>query len=79
MSRSPQEDIIAALLARLGGDVTITPKELYDAADLDLTRTDDPISRSLRFTAKPPPLTLVGELVNGDTLEIETHGNTRQH
>lgn len=66
MTKSPQESIIAILIARLGGDVRITPKEFYDADNLELTRIEDPSSMDMRFTSKLPPVELVGELVEDE-------------
>ena len=73
MTKTPQEQIIAVLIHKLGGDVTITPKDWITADELELTRWDDPSTLGMRFTAKFPPVELIGELVDGQP-EIEAHG-----
>ena len=73
MTKSPQEQIIAVLIHKLGGDVTISPLEWITADGLELTRWDDPSTLGMRFTAKFPPVELVGELVD-EQRELEARG-----
>jgi len=70
VTKTPQEIIIAALVAKLGGEVHITAKEYDDAEDLELYRQDDPASftAAMGFKVRKPPVILEGELAN----EIET-------
>jgi len=73
MTKTPQEAMIAILIHKLGGDVTITPLDLDAADNLELTRWDDPSTLGMRFTAKFPPVELVGELVD-EQRELEARG-----
>jgi len=67
MTMTQQEAMIAILIHKLGGEVTITPRDLSTADDLELTQWYDPVSMGTRFTAKFPPVELVGELVDDET------------
>lgn len=44
MTKTPQEIIIAALVAKLGGEVHISMREYEDAEEFELYRMDDPAS-----------------------------------
>jgi hypothetical protein len=66
MTKTPQEIIIAALVAKLGGEVQITAKEYDEAEELELLRQDDPgsFTGALGFKVRKPPVILEGALVN---------------
>jgi hypothetical protein len=65
VSKSPQEIIIAALVAKLGGEVHIYMKEYLDAEDLELLRLDNPeFHAAMGFKVREPPVILEGELAN---------------
>lgn len=77
MTKTPQEIIIAALVAKLGGEVHITVKEYMDAEDLELLRQDDPASftRAMGFKVRKPPVIIEGELAN----ELEPRRDTPEN
>jgi len=66
MTKTPQEIIIAALVAKLGGEVHITVREYEEAEDLELFREDDPASftTTMGFKVRKPPVIVEGELAN---------------
>jgi len=66
MTKTPQELIIAALVARLGGEVHISAKEYLEAEELELLRQDDPASftHAMGFKVRKPPAIIEGELAN---------------
>lgn len=64
MTKTPQEIIIAALVAKLGGRVDISDKEYADAEDLDLMRLNDPTAFGISFKVQAPPVVVKGEVVN---------------
>ena len=66
MTKSSQEIIIAALVAKLGGEVHISMHEYEEAEDLELLRQDDPTSftAAMGFKVRKPPVILEGELAN---------------
>lgn len=66
MSKMPQEIILAALVAKLGGEVCISVKEYEEAEDLELLRQDDPTSLTdaMGFKVRKPPVIIEGELAN---------------
>jgi hypothetical protein len=66
MTKTPQEIIIAALVAKLGGEVHISMREYEDAEDLELYRQDDPASftAGVGFKVRKPPVILEGALAN---------------
>lgn len=65
MTKMPQEIIIAALVAKLGGEVHIYMKEYLEAGDLELLRLDNPeFHAAMGFKVRKPPVVLVGELAN---------------
>ena len=66
MTKTPQEIIIAALVAKLGGEVHISTREYAEAEDLELYRHDDPASPTtgMGFKVRKPPVILEGELAN---------------
>ena len=66
MTKTPQEIIIAALVAKLGGEAQISIKEYMEAEDLELLRQDDPASftHAMGFKVRKPPVVIEGELAN---------------
>jgi hypothetical protein len=66
MTKTPQEIIIAALVAKLGGEAHITMREYEEAEDLELMRQDNPAScvEAMGFKVRKPPVILEGELAN---------------
>lgn len=57
---------MAALVARLGGQVHISMKEYMEAEELELLRHDDPASftHAIGFEVRKPPVIIEGELAN---------------
>ena len=65
MTKTPQEIIIAALVAKLGGEVHISMLEYEEAEDLELMREDNPMFHSaMGFKVRKPPVIIEGELAN---------------
>ena len=65
MTKTPQEIIIAALVAKLGGEVHISMREYMEAEDLELLRLDKPEFHSaMGFKVRKPPVIIEGELAN---------------
>ena len=59
--------VVIALVRRLGGDVTLTAKELMEAADLELQRNDPPDFRNaIRYRVRTAPVTIEGEAIVGE-------------
>lgn len=73
MTKTAQEIIIAALVAKLGGEAHISVKEYEDAEDLELLRLGNPDFGSVvGFKVRKPPVIIEGQLAN----EIEAaHGD----
>jgi len=71
MTKTPQEIVIAALVAKLGGEARISAKEYLEAEELELLRQDDPASFTqwMGFKVKKPPVVIEGELAN--ELEVQ--------
>jgi hypothetical protein len=70
MSKTPQEAIIAILIERLGGDVTISPREIDDADEIELFRMENISGLGMRFTTRRA-IEVVGEIVD-TPLELES-------
>jgi len=66
MSKYHERAIIAALIAKLGGEVTLYPRDIIEAEDFELVRWDDPASGGIRLTATPPAVELIGEVVEDE-------------
>ena len=66
MTKTPQEIIIAVLVAKLGGEVRISMREYEEAEDLELLRQGDPASftAAVGFKVRKPPVIIEGELAN---------------
>jgi hypothetical protein len=64
MTKTSEEAVIAILVARLGGSVTITPREFIDADSMELSRADDLMTGGFRLMSREAPIELVGELAN---------------
>lgn len=66
MTKTPQEVVIAALVAKLGGEVQISAKEYEDAEGLELLRQDDIASFTVAMglRVRKPPVVIEGELAN---------------
>lgn len=62
---SAETVVIAALIRRLGGEVTLTEKELREAMDLELQRHDAADwSGNVSYRVRPAPVTVQGETVD---------------
>ena len=70
MSTHDELTLMAAIISKLGGEVTIYPRDILMADDLELVRWDDPATGDIRFTARPKPVELVGEIVDDGPREI---------
>ncbi|BCW47962.1 DUF6221 family protein [Arthrobacter sp. StoSoilB13] len=69
MTKTPQEIIIAALVAKLGGEVQISMREHEEAETLDLRQLTDPgFNTALAFKVVAPPVLLEGELADQSAL-----------
>jgi len=65
VTKTPQEIIIAALVAKLGGEVHISMREYEEAENLELMRLDNPEFHSaMGFKVRKPPVIIEGELAN---------------
>lgn len=65
MTKTPQEIIIAALVAKLGGEVHISMLEYGEAEDVELLREDNPaFHNAMGFKVRKPPVIIEGELAN---------------
>lgn len=65
MTKTPQEIIIAALVAKLGGEAHISMKEYEEAEDFELYRLDNAsFGTAMGFKVRKPPVILEGELAN---------------
>ncbi|QPK40208.1 hypothetical protein SEA_JINKIES_77 [Arthrobacter phage Jinkies] len=71
MTKTSEEALIAILIEKLGGEVTITHEDFYRADELEVTRWDEPAKLSYRLTAARPPVTLDGEIVPDEPKAIE--------
>ena len=57
--------IMIALVRKLGGEVELTDKDLMDAADFELERSDnESFIRGIRYRTRLAPITVEGELAN---------------
>lgn len=63
----PNEELrtIIALIRRLGSDVVLTTRELEEAGDFELQRSDPQLSftESMRYRVRLAPVTIEGETV----------------
>ena len=66
MSTQDEFMLMAAIINKLGGEVTIYPRDIQDAVDLELARWDDPASGGVRFTTRQKPVELIGEIVDDE-------------
>lgn len=63
MTKTPQEIIIAALVAKLGGQANISMQEYEEAESLELYRMEGPtLTAAMSFKTVAPPVILEGEL-----------------
>lgn len=66
---SSEEDrqlvVIAALIRKLGGEVSLTDQDLREAEEMEIQSFDDPsFSVAVRYRVRPKPVTVVGEVVD---------------
>jgi len=57
--------IMIALVRKLGGEVELTVKDLVDAGDFELQRSDvESFTGGIRYRTRLAPITVEGELAN---------------
>ena len=57
--------IMIAIIRKLGGEVELTDKDLMDAGDFELERSDiQSFTRGIRYRTRLAPITVEGELAN---------------
>jgi hypothetical protein len=71
MTKTSEEALIAILIEKLGGKVTITHEDFARADELEITRWDRPDTLDYKLTAERPPEILVGEIVTAEPQSIE--------
>ena len=57
--------IMIAIIRKLGGEVELTGKDLMDAGDFELERSDiESFTGGIRYRTRLAPVTIEGELAN---------------
>lgn len=57
--------IMIAIIRKLGGEVELTVKDLMDAGDFELERSDiESFTGGIRYRTRLAPVTVEGELAN---------------